>query len=352
MFASDHGLTENCEGVGNGDSAVYPGGAPETDDDTAPERAGRARHVLLPARPPEPEDHPLRPPSQQPGLLRDDGQRDPRREQQLLRQHRRRSRRTRSSPAAIPASRRAASVFEKNQIFSNNFNDYATQGSGRRSPSVGVPLGTGILIAGGNADIVRDNKIWTTGAAARCCSPCPTRSAARPGRRPARPRTRRRPRTTTASTTTPWAARRAASEKPNGVDFWWDEFPTTPATAGTTTSAPTARTRAGPATRSAFAEPEHVRARFLPEDCGASTGTGDPAKEAMLLYCAEAAIGDTELRLVREAAEARVPQAAARPGAGRAALAARAAREPSASPCRPASLVGDTLSCAAYANRP
>ena len=24
MFASDHGLTENCEGVGNGDSAVYP----------------------------------------------------------------------------------------------------------------------------------------------------------------------------------------------------------------------------------------------------------------------------------------------------------------------------------------
>jgi len=36
MFASDHGLTENCEGVGNGDSAVYPGGAPETGDDTAP----------------------------------------------------------------------------------------------------------------------------------------------------------------------------------------------------------------------------------------------------------------------------------------------------------------------------
>src|SRR5439155_711062 len=36
MFTSDHGLTENCEGVGNGDSAVYPGGAPETDDDPAP----------------------------------------------------------------------------------------------------------------------------------------------------------------------------------------------------------------------------------------------------------------------------------------------------------------------------
>src|SRR5690242_11147195 len=30
MFTSDHGLTENCEGVGNGDSAVYPGGAPDT----------------------------------------------------------------------------------------------------------------------------------------------------------------------------------------------------------------------------------------------------------------------------------------------------------------------------------
>ena len=31
---------------------------------------------------------------------------------------------TRSTPAAIPASRRTRSVFENNRIYSNNFNDY------------------------------------------------------------------------------------------------------------------------------------------------------------------------------------------------------------------------------------
>src|SRR5215217_4037316 len=34
MFASDHGLTADCEGVGHGDSAVYPGGAPDTAEQT------------------------------------------------------------------------------------------------------------------------------------------------------------------------------------------------------------------------------------------------------------------------------------------------------------------------------
>ncbi len=39
MFASDHGLTADCEGVGHGDSAVYPGGAPDTGEQTTePER--------------------------------------------------------------------------------------------------------------------------------------------------------------------------------------------------------------------------------------------------------------------------------------------------------------------------
>ena len=47
---------------------------------------------------------------------------------------------------------------------------------------------------------------------------------------------------------------------------------------------------------------------FLPEDCGdpGNVGTGDPAKEAMLLDCAEAAIGDPSCEWYVEAAEARV----------------------------------------------
>src|SRR4051794_20594708 len=42
MFASDHGLTQNCDAAGSGDSGIYPGGAPDTgaqrDDRFYPER--------------------------------------------------------------------------------------------------------------------------------------------------------------------------------------------------------------------------------------------------------------------------------------------------------------------------
>ena len=34
MFTSDHGLTTDCEGMGSGDSAIYPGGAPDTGEQT------------------------------------------------------------------------------------------------------------------------------------------------------------------------------------------------------------------------------------------------------------------------------------------------------------------------------
>ena len=34
MFTSDHGLTTDCEGVGHGDSAIYPGAAAETGEQT------------------------------------------------------------------------------------------------------------------------------------------------------------------------------------------------------------------------------------------------------------------------------------------------------------------------------
>ena len=45
MFASDHGLTADCEGVGQGDSAVYPGGAPDTGEQTT-EGAPRVNNTV------------------------------------------------------------------------------------------------------------------------------------------------------------------------------------------------------------------------------------------------------------------------------------------------------------------
>ena len=35
IFTSDHGLTDTCEGMGHGDSAIYPGAAADTGEDAA-----------------------------------------------------------------------------------------------------------------------------------------------------------------------------------------------------------------------------------------------------------------------------------------------------------------------------
>src|SRR5436190_19495679 len=63
-----------------------------------------------------------------------------------------------------PGFPQSGAVFEKNNVYSNNFNDYHyPKGYPNRrkvESSTGVPLGTGILIAGGNTDVVRDNRIY------------------------------------------------------------------------------------------------------------------------------------------------------------------------------------------------
>ena len=158
MFTSDHGLTQNCEGVGNGDSAVYPGGAPETG-----RRHGAQRARTLATRP---------------------STRSARLNQKITRCDLHHNNLgysgTMGNAAHIihnnfygntagiatdsfyagghPGFPQSASVFENNRIYSNNFNDYAPR-LGRQVDRSGVPLGTGILIAGGNGDIVRDNHI-------------------------------------------------------------------------------------------------------------------------------------------------------------------------------------------------
>jgi hypothetical protein len=91
---------------------------------------------------------------------------------------------------------------------------------------------------------------------------------------------------------------------------------------------------------------------FLPENCGAATnvGTGNLAKETMLLNCGTVAIGDKSCEWYVAPARPRT-RAAARQQRRFGAEARRliAVRRLSAPAC---SIVGDTLSCAAFANRP
>ena len=141
----------------------------------------------------------------------------------------------------LPAGLRPARA---QQLLRNNFNSYlpqcaAGQKPGPNGPNQGcsdvvptepVPVGTGMWIAGGNANVVRNNRFydnWRRGVmlfavpdAFVCDDPDNQVAGCNPIL--ARPRPRPPP-TATSSSTTRWDRRRTGAPQPNGVDFWWDQ---------------------------------------------------------------------------------------------------------------------------------
>ena len=350
-FASDHGLTANCEGVGNGDSAVYPGGAPETDDDTAPNA-------------PDPRDTSFYPRARlNQKITRCDlhhnalGYSGTMGNATHLVHNNIYGNTTGVSTDSFfagghPGFPQSGAVFEKNNIYSNNFNDYADQPARTRvEPQVPVPIGSGIQIAGGNANVVRDNRMWNNHRAAVRLLAVPDAISCAPG-------------TQTCTITNPSSdsfdnlfydnvlGRSPSGRKQlNGVDFWWDGFPTNTGNCWFNNIGPdgTNASWSGDPQRSGA---NQAKPGFLPENCSSplNVGIGDPSKEAMLVYCATAAIGDPGCDWFVPPPKPKTKAARAYARADR-----RRSREvmrggPLAAPA--CGLVGDTLSCAAFATRP
>ena len=280
-FTSDHGMTDTCEAVGNGDSGVYPGGAPDTGTrrDTAfyPEfrlnqtithcdshhnnlgysgTMGNATHIV---------DNNFY--ENTTGIATDS-----------------------FFAGGHPGYPQDSAHFEGNRIYSNNFNVYAPDSDVKSA--VPVPIGVGILIAGGDDNVVANNYIydnWRRGTMllavpdAISCAPNPDQGASTP----CTPQG-----TSTTSTGNRYQDNvmgRTPDGKvlPNGVDFWWDEFPTNTGNCwvknqgsdGTTTGI-TSDPPPPPVEGTSIPH-------FLPEDCHAPTnvGLGSPTKEAVLAGC-------------------------------------------------------------------
>src|SRR3954452_8780591 len=281
-FTSDHGLTKVCEGTGNGDAGVYPGGAPDTgqmrDKSFYPESRlnqtitgcdlhhnnmgssgtmGNSVHIVRNNY----YDNAS-------GIVTDS-----------------------FYAGGHPGFPQDSGVYENNNVYSNNFNVYGPQSDVKSRTA--VPIGVGILVAGGNYDEVMGNHIydnWRRGAMllavpdAIACAPNPDAGAP--------------PCTPQGAATTSQRNRyhdnsmgqSPSGEKlPNGVDFWWDEFPSDAGNCfgpnkgvdGTAASITTDPPRApGDATAPGFAPVK---------DCDSPTnfGKGNPQKEAVLVSCAE-----------------------------------------------------------------
>jgi hypothetical protein len=281
MFTSDHGLTKNCDAAGSGDSGIYPGGAPDTgaqrDPQFYPRRRlnqeirrcdihhnnmatsgtmGNAVHI-----------HHNEIYDNASGLVTDS-----------------------FYAGGHPGFPQDSTVYEHNNVHGNNFDVYGPSSDVKSITP--VPIGVGVLIAGGNNDVIRRNRIydnWRRGTMllavpdAISCAPNPDA-----GSPPCTPKGLSSTSNNNLVRDNLMGRTPSGAPAPNGVDFWWDEFP------GNTGNCWYPNTGSAGTVASITSDPPPPPAPgttvpgFLPQDCGspANVGLGDPAKEAMLLDCA------------------------------------------------------------------
>ena len=281
MFTSDHGLTQNCDAAGSGDSGLYPGGAPDTGVQRDPQfyprerlnqeirhcdihhnnmatsgTMGNAVHI----------DH-NEIYDNAAGLVTDS-----------------------FYAGGHPGFPQDSTVFEHNDVHDNNFDVYGPKSDVKSVTP--VPIGTGVLIAGGDDDIVRHNHIYDNWRRGTMLLAVPDVIACAPHADEGSPPCAPKGVASTSSANRFYDNVMGRSPTghvlPNGVDFWWDEFPSNTGNCwypNTGSAGTVASITSDPAPPPA---PGTTVPGFLPEDCGspANVGLGDPAKEAMLLDCA------------------------------------------------------------------
>ena len=203
MFASDHGLTQHCEGVGHGDSAIYPGGAPDTGEQTM-ESKPRVNNTITRC---DIHHNTLGYSGTMGNATRvvnndfyDNGT----------------AIATDSFYAGgHPGYPQDGATFENNRIYSNNFNSYLADSD--VEPKVPVPVGVGIFIAGGNGNQVRGNRIWDNWRRGTMLINVPDSFSGSSGVNSVSHRNRYHDNVMGLAPN--------GSKVPNGVDFWWDEAP-------------------------------------------------------------------------------------------------------------------------------
>lgn len=265
-FVEDHGLMQNCDAAGHGDSGLYPGAGAETGEQT---REGRRRY------------------------------------NQEIRNcdtHHNASGYSGTASNGIwlhhnnlydnalgfttdvftasghPGFPQDSDLIENNNFYSNNFNPYV-RGSDV-TPTVPVPVGTGLWIAGGNNNQVRNNRFWNNWRRGTMLFAVPDSVVCGPaaggneqygcsaGKFSTSYRNRFYGNT---MGRTPGNRR-----DPNGVDFWWDNFATN------TNNCWYGNKGKDGTEASITSDPPRP---LLPSNCATSRGLAGPAEESELLAC-------------------------------------------------------------------
>jgi hypothetical protein len=255
-FTSDHGVTKDCEAMGHGDAGVYPGAAPETGEQTV-EPSRRLNQVITrcdvhhntigysgtmgnATRVVNNNFY-----DNSTGITTDS-----------------------FFAGGHPGYPQDSAVFENNNIYSNNFNSY--ESGSDVEPRVPVPVGTGIMIAGGNGNEIRGNRMWDNWRRGTMLFHVPDALSEQSGTNSVSHRNRQHRNVMGLAPN--------GDRVPNGVDFWWDDAPQQEDNCwfdnGEVTSSPPAP--------------------ILPSNCdNTSVGATYPTQSAELLGCAGAIASDS-----------------------------------------------------------
>jgi hypothetical protein len=301
-FVADHSLIENCDAWGAGDSALYPGASADLGEAVSPDqrrygtelRNCDMRHSTL-------------------GYSGTDGNAVWVHNNAIYDNSMGFSTDVFTAPGH-PGFPQDSDLLENNDIYSNNFNSYLpecaagqkpgpngpNQGCSDVVPTIPVPVGTGMWIAGGNANVTRNNRFydnWRRGAMLFAvpdqlvcddpnnqvagCDPTPGHASTsyrnqfygnKMGQAP------------------------DGSSQPNGLDFWWDQggVITDPSNSGNCWYSNTGKDgTAGSVTGDP--SPDGVAPNNLPSDCNNSPLLGLPTSQAKvteLLTCSTVPFGD------------------------------------------------------------
>jgi hypothetical protein len=270
-FVEDHGLIENCDAAGSGDSGLYPGAGAKTN-------VGRDIRFYPVARYSQEirfcdSRHNLA------GYSGTDGSATHIDHNNFYGNTLGFSTDVFTAPGH-PGFPQQGDLIEHNNFYSNNFNPYGPHS--KVAPSEPEPVGTGLWIAGGDDNVIRYNHFydnWRRGVMlfavpdSTVCGPGVGSSVPVPGCDPSK--------FSTSYNNKFYGNVMGVSPrgavKPNGTDFWWDDYPTN--TGNCWWSNHVARGR------SLNNSPANL------PDCDngsrpwTSTGHGDPSNESELLGC-------------------------------------------------------------------
>jgi hypothetical protein len=270
-FASDHGVQSNCEGVGHGDSALYPGGAPETGVQRPLGTEARLNQELTLC-----DLH-----HNMAGVSGTDGNAVHTHDNNIY---------DNSiglttdvvTAAGHPGFPGDSMVIENNRFYSNNFNTYDPKSD--VAPSFPFPVGTGMWIAGGNHHKVKNNYFydnWRRGTMIFSVPDALVCGQANGGNEQAGCN---QGKTSTSHYNQTFdnfmGIRPDGKSDINGTDFWWDQFGGARGNCWYRNVTPNGRA----ITSSPAPLPDCADGT----DPASSLGTGNPANESELVSCVAA----------------------------------------------------------------